>query len=198
MSAGEAIIGVWHHLGWAVLVTVTRDGTLLDRRRIELVSGDLPSMPYHSEGQRLPIEVAVDLVERVRVSAGRHAVLGLDSVANALPGRIRGIAICECPRLPPTVAEQITNYRAQCSADSVMYRNALAGAAEARGWPVHWFVAKNVLAQAQRALGIDDIEALFSRIREAMGPPWRRDHKVAMAAAIVAANASGADTASRE
>jgi len=37
MSKKGGIIGISDHGGWAVLVTVARDGTLLDRRRVELV-----------------------------------------------------------------------------------------------------------------------------------------------------------------
>ena len=79
------IIGVSDHGGWAVLVTVGRDGTLLDRRRVELVDEGLPKIPHHSECQRLPLDEAVELVERVRVSAEKHAVLALDAVAMAVP-----------------------------------------------------------------------------------------------------------------
>ena len=81
MSRDDGIIGVSDHGGWAVLVTVAGDGTLLDRRRVELVDEDLPKIPHHSEGQALPLDEAVALVERVRVSAERHAMLGLDAVA---------------------------------------------------------------------------------------------------------------------
>ena len=137
-------IGVSDHGGWAVLVTVARDGTLLDRRRVELVGEGLPKIPHHSEGQRLPLDEAVELVERVRVSAEKHAVLALDAVTTAVP-RILGVALRKCPPLPPTIAERIKDYRAQNIADWVMYRKALASAAEARGWPVHWYDAKSVL-----------------------------------------------------
>jgi hypothetical protein len=113
MSRGDGIIGISDHGGWAVLVTVTHDGTLLDRRRVELVDEDLPKIPHHSEGQALPLDEAVALVERVRVSAERHATLSLDGVAMTLPGRILGIALRQCPNLPPTIAERITDYRAQ-------------------------------------------------------------------------------------
>jgi hypothetical protein len=45
----------------------------------------------------------------------------------------------------PTLApERIKDYRAQNVADWVMYRKALASAAEARGRPVHWYNAKKV------------------------------------------------------
>ncbi|HEV7672054.1 MAG TPA: hypothetical protein VGS22_26335 [Thermoanaerobaculia bacterium] len=189
MSKDDGIIGVSDHGGWAVLVTVAGDGKLLDRRRVELVDADLPKIPHHSEGQRLPIEEAVALVERVGVSAERHAKLGLNAVAKAVPGRILGVALRQCPELPPSIAERIKDYRASNVADWVMYRKALAAAAEARGWAVHWFDAKKVLDAASQALGIKDFDAHFLELRRSLGPPWNNDHKLAMAAAIVAARA---------
>lgn len=190
VSRNDGVIGISDHGGWAVLVTVAGDGTLLDRRRVELVDDDLPKIPHHSEGQALPIEEAVALVERVRASAERHAKLVLEDVSTTLPGRIRGIALRHCPELPATIAERIKDYRAQNVADWVMYRKALAAAAEARNWTVHWFDAKKALGAASAALGIEDVESHFVQLRKSIGPPWGKDHKVAMAAAIVAARAS--------
>lgn len=175
MSENGGIIGISDHGGWAVLVTAARDGTLLDRRRVELVDDSLPSIPHHHEAQGLPPDEAVALVERVRVSAEKHAVLALDAVAMAVP-RILGVALRNCQPLPPTIAERITDYRARNVADWVMYRRALAAAAEARGWPVHWYDAKKVLAAA------------IPSLRPDVGPPWNKDHKLAMAAAIYALN----------
>src|ERR1700752_2346057 len=184
MSKNGGIIGVSDHGGWAVLVTVARDGTLLDRRRVELVDEGLPKIPHHSEGQGLPLDEAVELVERVRVSADRHAVLALDAVTMAVP-HILGVALRKCQSLPPTIAERIKDYRAQNVADWVMYRKALASAAEARGWPVHWYDAKKMPAAASHALGVEKLDAHFINVRKAIGPPWNNDHKLAMAAAIV-------------
>src|SRR6185312_1634818 len=98
-----------------------------------------------------------------------------------------GIALRSRPQLPPTVAERLTDYRARNIADWVMYREALAAAAESRGWPIHWYDGKTILSSASRALRIDDFAAYFSQIRKTVGPPWNKDHKLAMAAAIVAA-----------
>jgi len=189
MSRNHGIIGVADHGGWAVLVTVTGGGTLLDRRRVELVDPGLPKIPHHSEGQALPLDEAVALVERVRGSAERHAKLALAAVAGTVTARILGVALRQCPELPPTIAERITDYRAQNAADWVMYRQALAAAAEARGWAVHWFDAKKVFARASEAPGIEDLDAHFLHLRRSIGPPWGKDHKLAMAAAIVAARA---------
>ncbi len=185
-------MGVSDHGGWAVLVTVARDGMLLDRRRVELVDEGLPKLPHHHEGQGLPLDEAVALVERVRCSAERHAVLALEAVTMAVP-RILGVALRNCPQLPHTIAERIKNYRAQNVADWVMYRKALASAAEARGWPVHWYDAKKVLGAARQALRVENLDDHFLNVRRAVGSPWDKDHKLAMAAAIVTAKASAPD-----
>jgi hypothetical protein len=129
----------------------------------------------------------VALVERVRASAERHAKLGLDAVAMTVPGSILGVALRQCPELPPTIAERIKNYRAHNVADWVMYRKALAAAAEARGWAVHWYEARKVFDAASKALHIKDLDAHFVQLKRSVGAPWGKDHKVAMAAAIVAA-----------
>jgi hypothetical protein len=189
IATDDAIIGVSDHGGWAVLVTVAGDGTLLDRRRVELVDTNLPKIPHHSEAQTLPLAEAVALVERVRASAQRHAKLVLEAVATALSRRIIGVALRQCPALPPTIGERIQDYRAQNVADWVMYRQALAAAAEARGWAVHWYDAKQVFDAASEALHIDDLDDHFLQLKRSIGPPWSKDHKLAMAAAIVAATA---------
>ncbi len=186
MAANDAVVGISDHGGWAVLLTATGDGTILDRRRVELVEPGLPKIPHHSEGQALPLSEAVALVERVRESAERQARLVLEELAAALPGRMVGVALRRCPELPPEVAERITDYRARNVADWVMYRRALAGAAEARGWRVCWFDPKRVSGEAAEALGAGDFDAHFARTRSSMGPPWNQDHKLALAAAIAA------------
>ncbi len=180
----DAIVGVSDHGGWAVFVTADRRGTLLDRRRVELVDEALPKIPHHSEGQRLPIDQAVELVERVRASAERYSKIALDALATALGERIRGIALRECQELPPTVAERITNYRASNVADWVMYRKALAAAAEARGWSVYWYDSRKVFGIASEALGIGNLDDHFAQIRRSIGPPWGQDQRMAMAAAV--------------
>lgn len=182
MPSDAGVIGVSDHGGWAILVTATASGTLLDRRRVELVEDGLPKIPHHSEGQTLPLNEAVALVERVQASAERYAHLALDAVAKTLPGRILGVALRQCPPLPPTIAARITDYRAHNVADWVMYRQALASAAEARGWTVHWYDAKKVFDAAT--------QAHLLKLRKSIGPPWTQDHKLAMAAAIVAARPS--------
>jgi hypothetical protein len=182
---------VSHHNGWAVFVTATDDGTLIDRRRVELLDADLPVMPYHHDAQGLAPDKAIALVERVNASADRHARRVVAEVASDVPVPIAGIALRACPPLPPAIVERIRDYRAQTVADSVMYRQSLAAAAGERGWTVHWYDAKRVVEAVRDVLHVADIDGYFARIRNSIGPPWQKDHRVAMAAAIVAANAVG-------
>jgi hypothetical protein len=89
-----------------------------------------------------------------------------------------------CPPLPPTTEEHIRDTRAANVADSVMYREALATAAGARGWSVHWYDRERVFQEAGEALGGKDVEAFLRETGQAIGPPWQARHKVAAAAAI--------------
>jgi hypothetical protein len=189
VSKARGVIGVSHHNGWAVFVTAAADGTLIDRRRVQLLDPELPVMPFHHDGQGLPPEEAIALVERVNASADRHAKRVLAEVADEVPNPILGIALRACPPLPPTIVERIRDYRAQTVADSVMYRQSLAEAAGERRWSVSWYDARKVVGAARDVLRVADIDDYFLQIRKSVGPPWQKDHRVAMAAAIVAASA---------
>lgn len=179
-----ATVGAADHAGWAVLVTVDTGGALIDRRRVTLADADLPKLPHHHECQGLPLKEAVELVARVQASAERHARSSLAALAREVPAEIGGIAIRACPPLPVTVAERIASYRAQNVADTVMYRQALAEAAAVRGWRVHWYDVKRVFTDAASALQLPTIEDLLARTGATLGPPWQKDHRMAMAGAI--------------
>jgi len=181
-----ARVGVSDHWGWAVLVTVGREGRLIDRRRVELVGGGLPKHPYHHDAQGLPLHEAEALVERVARSARECAEACLAALATSVPVPIATIALRVNPALPATVAERLSNYQAQNVADSVLYRDALAQAAGERGWNVHYFDARNVASRAASVLGRKSIQELLEATGAALGPPWQKDHKLAMAAAIAA------------
>ncbi|HTF88745.1 MAG TPA: hypothetical protein VK843_10080 [Planctomycetota bacterium] len=198
-----AIVGVAEHSSSAVLVTVAPGGELLDRRSIELIDRGLPTHPHHHEGswavgrylntpgaRKLSLADAVALVERVRASAAVHAREGLAELAESVPAPIAGIAIRACPKLPPTIEERIADNRAQTVADSVMYRQALAKAAEARGWSVHWYERERVFHDAAAALGREDLDDFLRALGRSIGPPWQAKHKLAAPAALAASRSS--------
>jgi hypothetical protein len=194
-----ATVGVAEHGNSAVLVTIAHDGTLLDRRSIDLTDRGLPTHPHHHEGswavgrylntpgaKPMSLADAVALVERVRASAERGARESLGALAASLAVPIVRIALRACPSLPSTTEERIADNRAQTVADSVMYREALALAAEARGWSVHWYDRERVFRDAAAAFGRKDVDALLQAMGRSIGPPWQAKHKLAAAAALAA------------
>lgn len=193
-----AAVGVAEHGNSAVLVTVDSHGELLDRRRVDLTH-DLPTHPYHHQGswavgryidspwaRPMSLADAVALVERVREAAAHGASESLEALVAAVSVPIVSIAIRVCPQLPPTTEERIRNNRAANVADSVMYREALAAAAMARSWLIHWYDRDDVLSDAAAALGGKDVNAFLAALGRSTGPPWQAKHKLAAAAAIVA------------
>lgn len=194
-----ASVGVAEHGNAAVLVTVTSDGDLLDRRSVDLTERGLPTHPHHHEGswavgryvntpgaRVMSLAEAVTLVERVCVSAERGARESLEALAASVALPIAGIALRAYPTLPKTIEERIKNHRAQTIADSVMYREALATAAAARGWFVYWYDREQVFRDAVVALGRADLDACLSAMGRSIGPPWQARHKLAAAAALAA------------
>jgi hypothetical protein len=62
----------------------------------------------------------------------------------------------------------------------------LASCAAARGWQVLRFDAKDVERRAAEVLGARADDVLLGP-RAVLGPPWTKDHRMALAATIVAA-----------
>jgi hypothetical protein len=121
-------------------------------------------------------------VAQVQASVVRAARAALDELASALPGPIASISLRTWP--PGFPRDVATQRRApfEARADAIMYRQLLAELAHARGWEVHLYDAKAVEGQAARLLGHDVLRSP----RAQLGPPWTKDHRVALAATILA------------
>jgi hypothetical protein len=194
MIAGMRV-GIAHHLGWAVAVTASADHAVVDRRRIELIEPGLPAAPVHHEGgphllhrsgEPLGDDALAALVADVRASVLRASSAALDELAAAVPEPILSLSLRDWPAdFPADVAVQ-RRVPYESHADSVMYRQVLAELAQARGWDVHRFDAKRVEAEAARILG-DRAHDVLHGPRAALGPPWSKDHRMALAATIVVA-----------
>jgi hypothetical protein len=187
-------LGIAHHYGWAVAVTADDDHNVVDRRRIELLEDGLPGAPIHHEGgthalhthgDPLSDEQLAALVASVRASAVRTTAQSLDELAAALPQPITSMSLRAWPDdFPQDITTQRRSpYEAQ--ADSVMYRQVLAELAEARGWHVHLFDARDVEQAATALLGARADDVLHGP-RRRLGAPWAKDHRVALAATVLA------------
>lgn len=178
-------LGIADHLGWAVAVTAAADHTVVDRRRIELVEPGVSAAPIHYQRGRLDVPATAALVATVRASAARACAAALDDLAAALPAPVVSMSLRLWPHdFPDDIAVQRRPpYEAR--ADAIMYRHLLAELADARGWAVHGYDAKLVEAQASDLLG-ERAEAVLRGPRARLGPPWTRDHRMALAATVLA------------
>jgi len=178
-------LGIADHLGWAIAVTASGDHQVVDRRRIELIEPGISEAPIHYESRRLDVAATAALVASVRASVVRATSAALDEIGTALPTPIRSISLRAWPLdFPGDIAVQRrAPYEAR--ADAIMYRQELSELAHARGWEVNVYNAKAVVDQAIRMLADRADEVLYGP-RETIGPPWTKDHRIALAATIVA------------
>jgi len=178
-------VGIADHFGWAIAVTASGDHEVVDRRRIELIEPGVSPAPIHYESRRLDVGETVALVAEARASIVRASSAALDDLAAALPAPVRSISLRAWPLdFPDDIAVQRrAPYEAR--ADAIMYRQELAELAHARDWEVNVYDAKAVVGQAVRMLGERADEVLHGP-RARLGPPWTKDHRIALAATIVA------------
>ena len=177
-------LGIADHLGWAVAVTASADHEVVDRRRIELIEPGMSAAPIHYESHRLDVAATAALVAEVRASVVRATSAALDEIANALPAPVVSIALRTWPLDFPDdiVVQRRAPYEAR--ADAIMYRQVLSELAHARGWEVRLYRAKDVVGQAVTMLA-DRADEILQGPRATLGPPWAKDHRLALAATIV-------------
>jgi hypothetical protein len=178
-------VGITHHLGWAVAVTASADHAVVDRRRIELIEPGRPVAPVEHGAKSLGDDDAGRMVAEARASALRATSGSLDRIAAALSAPIVSVSL---RAWPPDFPDDIAVQRRppyDSRADSVMYCQVLAECAHLRGWAVHLFDAKAVEPQAARILGPRAHDVLHGP-RAVLGPPWTKDHRIALAATVIA------------
>jgi len=178
-------LGIAHHLGWAVAVTASADHRVVDRRRIELIEPGMPAAPIEHEAKTLDDATAAALVAKVRASAARATSASLDQLATALPQPIVSMSLRSWPLDFPANISAQRRAPYDSRADSIMYCEVLAELADRRGWAVHLYDAGDVERQAVSVLG-GRAEAVLHGPRATLGPPWAKDHRMALAATVMA------------
>jgi hypothetical protein len=194
MKRMPCVISVADHAGWAHAIVVAapdRAPAVVERRRITLIDGGLPTMPYHHESIPLPESEANALIARVRRSIASCARRALREMVAGLPAyRVVALAIREppFPALPDTVVPVRQSYQLQCAADGMMYQLALCRAA--RDLDIDVDLCRRGEETARAAARLDaDPEAVARFVGGAgrpAGPPWTQEHRRAYAAGIAA------------
>lgn len=182
---GDMRVAIADHLGWAVAVTASADHEVVDRRRIGLIEPGVSAAPIHYESRNLDVAATAALVAKARASVARATSGALDELATALPAPVLSISLRAWPLdFPDDIAVQRrAPYEAR--ADAIMYRQELSELAHARAWEVHLYDAKAVVDQAVRMLA-ERADEVLNGPRATLGRPWTKDHRIALAATIVA------------
>jgi hypothetical protein len=190
----KVAFGLKPHSGWAALVVLGGRGAdvrVVDRRRMELVDEAWAKAPYHA-AEDLEPGAARDLVERGIASAHRVAARELRAALDrerARGNEVRACAVLTAAPMPPWSVEEIlaVHFRMH-KAEGVLFREALAKAAEASGTKLVSIVEKQLAAYAENALRTPakDLATTIAALGKAVGPPWGRDQKDAALAALVA------------
>ena len=186
-------LGIAHHFGWAVAVTASDDHRVVDRRRIELIEPGLPTAPIHYEGgahllhrsaEPLDDTALATLVAEVRASVVRATSAALGELGTELPEPIDTIALRAWPADFPRDISVQRRVPYESRADSVMYCQVLAELARERGWMVRLYDSRPS-KRKQHASWVSGRRKCFVLPRATLGPPWSKDHRMALAATIV-------------
>jgi len=191
MSASPAVVGAADHYGRAELVTLAlRDGevVLLDRRQAVLIDEGLPVAPYHHEAPELELAAAVELVNRVRRSVMARCRAALATLREACRPQALILPASPYERLPAALEAVLRSRPLTNAADGMLYRESLAEAAAELDLEVRRYPRRaDPTALAASALGVErsEVTARLDRLGRAAGPPWRKDHREAAAAALL-------------
>ena len=160
---------------------------LLDRRRVELIGKGLPTAPYHHEALEMELPQASELVEAVRRSVAEHARSSVSIMIEAYDPGALILPTSPYDSLPESLEDVLASRPLTNAADGMLYRECLADAARELGLKVHRYPRKSDPIQlAAEAMKVDvaEVNALIAGFGREAGSPWRKDHKLAAAAAL--------------
>jgi hypothetical protein len=189
------VVSVAEHTGWAHLVCVAAHGrvpAVIERRRVTLIDPGLPTQPYEHDTMAMREDEAEDLIARVQKSVSACSVRVLERLVGELApvSPVVALAIREppFPSIPASVAAVHASYQLRCSADGMMYQQAICRAATRLRLAVQLCKRGEEFARAAEQLGVrpGDIEDFVAGSGRPAGPPWTEEHRRGFAAGIAA------------
>ena len=161
---------------------------------MELIEPGLPPAPIHHvggphllhhRGEPFDDDELASLVEAVRSSVTRATSAALDELSNSVPEPIVSMSLRNWPSEFPEDISIQRQVPYESRADPIMYRQVLSELAHVRSWAVHLYDGKDVESLASQRLAERSHDVLHGP-RAALGPPWSKDHRMALAAAVLA------------
>jgi hypothetical protein len=186
----EVVIGFREHTGWAAAVVLAgpmEEPALVERRRVELLDGELPANAYHV-AQALERRDAARVVAEVRAAAfacGGRAVAELVGDLRADGHDVTMAAVAESKPPPSDLSRILASHALLHAAEGELFRDVLVSGVAGCGLPVVRYPPKSVLDELGDAAGLtpDAVVERLAVIGRAAGPPWREDQRLATMAA---------------
>ena len=194
-AGAPCVVSVAEHTGWAHLVCVSARGKVpdvIERRRVTLIDRGLPTQPYEHDTRAMREDEAMDLIARVNASVFACTARALERVVSELAPACTVVALAirkpPFPSIPKSVAAVHASYPLLCSADGMLYQQAICRAATRLKLAVQLCQRGDESARAAEQLGVTpgDIEAFVAGSGRPAGPPWTQEHRRAFAAGIAA------------
>jgi hypothetical protein len=195
MKRAPCVVSVADHTGWAHLVCVSARGTVpevVERRRVTLIEPGLPTQPYEHDTMAMREDEANALIARVSKSVSMCTARALERVVGELAPAHTVVALAirkpPFPSIPASVAAVHASHLLRCSADGMMYQQAMCVAATRLKLTVELCRRGDEMTRAAEQLGVtsDEIDVFVSRSGRPAGPPWTQEHRRAFAAGIAA------------
>ena len=138
----------------------------------------------------MPLPDAEKLVVRVRESVLRTTLARVAELRDELQPQYNLVAMTlrnpPLSYVPVTVAEAHKSYPVMCRADAMMYHDALCIAARRLRLALERHDRGEEIARAADRIGmtVEQLEYFLHTLGERVGTPWRKEHRLAAAAAM--------------
>jgi hypothetical protein len=191
-----AALGLCTHSGWTVAVAVAgspQKPAVLERRRIDYADAAVPGsrQPYHA-AQALDLQSAETWIRECRSSATLLATSGVGDMAAQI--RHRGFTLGSAGilfgsnRPLPELAAILRSHALIHTAEGEFFREVLVRASEQCSLRVTRVKEREVWDRGAGKFGLvsADLQGRIGGLGKSLGPPWRRDERLASLAGWIA------------
>ena len=160
---------------------------IVHREQVTLVDDASRQEPYHAAAA-LTLDDAPALIASAAQAATAAAEAKLRGFVSSL-GSVAAVGLVGGDRRLPELSRILTKHALLHAAERDLYEQAVIHGAARAGLPVTTIPATGrLLEDASVTLGVP-LEGPLAAVAKSIGPPWKKDHKEAAAAALMALHA---------
>lgn len=189
----RAAFGIRMHSGWGVLVAVSEQIDVIDRRRIVVTNqdGSRGNQPFH-RAEQLGLPRAEAFLEQYRTESEHLARQTIEGVAREIRSQGFNVAaaglLLASGRPLPGLLQILASHPLIHTAEGELFRDVMNSACVSLGIPVAKYRERDLEEIAKTVLGSYHLNTQhkLADAGKVLGPPWTSDHKAAALAACIA------------